>query len=135
MHSSVFLTVPGWDDCVSLCSFFLQNFFEEEDGKEYIYKEPKLTGLSEISQRLLTLYGDKFGQENVRIVQDSNKVSLEGGNNDRGCGSDHAFANRENLFFINWLLSRSELPGVRIFKKDLHSKFMSSQCQLVTHSM
>lgn len=55
----------------------MQNFFEEEDGKEYIYKEPKLTGLSEISQRLLTLYGDKFGQENVRIVQDSNKVLLE----------------------------------------------------------
>lgn len=55
----------------------MQNFFEEEDGKEYIYKEPKLTGLSEISQRLLTLYGDKFGQENVRIVQDSNKVFLE----------------------------------------------------------
>lgn len=55
----------------------MQNFFEEEDGKEYVYKEPKLTGLSEISQRLLTLYGDKFGQENVRIVQDSNKVLLE----------------------------------------------------------
>lgn len=51
-----------------------QGFFEEEDGKEYIYKEPKLTGLSEISQRLLTLYGEKFGQENVRIIQDSNKV-------------------------------------------------------------
>lgn len=55
----------------------MQNFFEEEDGKEYIYKEPKLTGLSEISHRLLTLYGDKFGQENVRIIQDSNKVLLE----------------------------------------------------------
>ncbi|CAF93419.1 unnamed protein product [Tetraodon nigroviridis] len=51
------------------------NFFEEEDGKEYIYKEPKLTGLSEISHRLLTLYGEKFGQENVRIIQDSNKVN------------------------------------------------------------
>lgn len=56
--------------------FLPQGFFEEEDGKEYIYKEPKLTGLSEISQRLLTLYGEKFGQENVRIIQDSNKVLL-----------------------------------------------------------
>lgn len=53
---------------------FAQGFFEEEDGKEYIYKEPKLTGLSEISHRLLTLYGDKFGPENVKIIQDSNKV-------------------------------------------------------------
>uniref|UniRef100_A0A3Q2CL51 Dedicator of cytokinesis 11 n=1 Tax=Cyprinodon variegatus TaxID=28743 RepID=A0A3Q2CL51_CYPVA len=56
-------------------AFYGQGFFEEEDGKEYIYKEPKLTGLSEISQRLLTLYGDKFGQENVKIIQDSNKVN------------------------------------------------------------
>uniref|UniRef100_A0A8C6W0M9 Dedicator of cytokinesis 11 n=1 Tax=Nothobranchius furzeri TaxID=105023 RepID=A0A8C6W0M9_NOTFU len=55
--------------------FYGQAFFEEEDGREYIYKEPKLTGLSEISQRLLTLYGEKFGQENVRIIQDSNKVN------------------------------------------------------------
>ncbi|XP_037537707.1 dedicator of cytokinesis protein 11 [Nematolebias whitei] len=56
-------------------AFYGQVFFEEEDGKEYIYKEPKLTGLSEISQRLLTLYGEKFGPENVRIIQDSNKVN------------------------------------------------------------
>ncbi|XP_034532967.1 dedicator of cytokinesis protein 11 isoform X3 [Notolabrus celidotus] len=55
-------------------AFYGQGFFEEEDGKEYIYKEPKLTGLSEISQRLLTLYGEKFGPENVKIIQDSNKV-------------------------------------------------------------
>lgn len=51
-----------------------QGFFEEEEGKEYIYKEPKLTGLSEISQRLLKLYADKFGADNVKIIQDSNKV-------------------------------------------------------------
>ncbi|XP_068164796.1 dedicator of cytokinesis protein 11 isoform X2 [Antennarius striatus] len=56
-------------------AFYGQCYFEEEDGKEYIYKEPKLTGLSEISQRLLMLYGEKFGQENVRIIQDSNKVN------------------------------------------------------------
>ncbi|XP_027025359.1 dedicator of cytokinesis protein 11 isoform X1 [Tachysurus fulvidraco] len=56
-------------------AFYGQGFFEEEDGKEYIYKEPKLTGLSEISQRLLSLYGDKFGAENVKIIQDSNKVN------------------------------------------------------------
>lgn len=57
---------------------FTQGLFEEEDGKEYIYKEPKLTGLSEISQRLLALYGEKFGPENVRIIQDSNKVQYLG---------------------------------------------------------
>ena len=54
---------------------FIIVFFEEEDGKEYIYKEPKLTGLSEISQRLVKLYGEKFGTENVKIIQDSDKVT------------------------------------------------------------
>ncbi|NXX92071.1 DOCK9 protein, partial [Centropus bengalensis] len=50
-------------------------FFEDEDGKEYIYKEPKLTPLSEISQRLQKLYSDKFGSENVKMIQDSGRVN------------------------------------------------------------
>ncbi|CAM5141164.1 unnamed protein product [Eretmochelys imbricata] len=58
-------------------AFYGQTFFEEEDGKEYIYKEPKLTGLSEINLRLLKLYGEKFGAENVKIIQDSNKVNVK----------------------------------------------------------
>ncbi|KAJ8003348.1 hypothetical protein DPEC_G00147390 [Dallia pectoralis] len=55
-------------------AFFGQGFFEDEDGKEYIYKEPKFTPLSEISHRLLKLYSDKFGQENVKLIQDSGRV-------------------------------------------------------------
>ncbi|KAK1341975.1 hypothetical protein QTO34_016727 [Cnephaeus nilssonii] len=58
-------------------AFFGQGFFEDEDGKEYIYKEPKLTPLSEISQRLLKLYSDKFGSENVKMIQDSGKELQE----------------------------------------------------------
>ncbi|XP_032878969.1 dedicator of cytokinesis protein 9 isoform X12 [Amblyraja radiata] len=53
----------------------VEGFFEDEDGKEYIYKEPKLTQLSEISQRLMKLYSDKFGSENVRIIYDDGKVN------------------------------------------------------------
>ncbi|XP_069734802.1 dedicator of cytokinesis protein 9 isoform X2 [Phaenicophaeus curvirostris] len=56
-------------------AFFGQGFFEDEDGKEYIYKEPKLTPLSEISQRLQKLYSDKFGSENVKMIQDSGRVN------------------------------------------------------------
>uniref|UniRef100_A0A4W5PH72 Dedicator of cytokinesis 9 n=1 Tax=Hucho hucho TaxID=62062 RepID=A0A4W5PH72_9TELE len=56
-------------------AFFGQGFFEDEDGKEYIYKEPKFTPLSEISQRLLKLYSDKFGPENVKIIQDSGRIN------------------------------------------------------------
>lgn len=59
-----------------VCLTLQQSFFEEEDGKEYIYKEPKLTGLSEISLRLVKLYGEKFGTENVKIIQDSDKVTI-----------------------------------------------------------
>uniref|UniRef100_A0A8C2AII9 Dedicator of cytokinesis 9b n=1 Tax=Cyprinus carpio TaxID=7962 RepID=A0A8C2AII9_CYPCA len=55
--------------------FTVEGFFEDEDGKEYIYKEPKFTPLSEISQRLLKLYSDKFGQENVKMIQDSGRVN------------------------------------------------------------
>ncbi|KAJ8389777.1 hypothetical protein AAFF_G00114830 [Aldrovandia affinis] len=56
-------------------AFFGQGYFEDEDGKEYIYKEPKFTPLSEVSQRLLKLYSDKFGSENVKMIQDSGKVN------------------------------------------------------------
>uniref|UniRef100_A0A673HXR1 Dedicator of cytokinesis protein 9-like n=1 Tax=Sinocyclocheilus rhinocerous TaxID=307959 RepID=A0A673HXR1_9TELE len=56
-------------------AFFGQGFFEDEDGKEYIYKEPKFTPLPEISQRLLKLYSDKFGAENVKMIQDSGKIN------------------------------------------------------------
>lgn len=57
-----------------LLHFLFQSFFEEEDGKEYIYKEPKITSLPEISHRLIGLYGEKFGTDSVKIIQDSNKV-------------------------------------------------------------
>uniref|UniRef100_A0A8C5ANT1 Dedicator of cytokinesis 9 n=1 Tax=Gadus morhua TaxID=8049 RepID=A0A8C5ANT1_GADMO len=56
-------------------AFFGQGFFEDEDGKEYIYKEPKFTPLSEISMRLLKLYAEKFGQENVKMIQDSGRIN------------------------------------------------------------
>ncbi|KAG7254783.1 hypothetical protein CRUP_028085 [Coryphaenoides rupestris] len=54
---------------------YFRGFFEDEDGKEYIYKEPKFTPLSEVSQRLLSLYSHKFGPENVKMIQDSGKVN------------------------------------------------------------
>ncbi|CAH1780652.1 unnamed protein product, partial [Owenia fusiformis] len=56
-------------------AFYGTQFFEEEDGKTYIYKEPKVTGLPEICERLKTLYSEKFGRGNVRLIQDSNRVN------------------------------------------------------------
>lgn len=53
-----------------------QAYFEEETGQEYIYKEPKVTSLSEISERLLRLYSEKFGPENVKMIMDSVPVDI-----------------------------------------------------------
>ncbi len=55
----------------------MQSFFEEEDGKEYIYKEPKVTGLPEICDRLRTLYSEKYGKDCVKLIMDSNKVGIQ----------------------------------------------------------
>ena len=54
----------------------LQSFFEDE--KEYIYKEPKVTTLTEIRERLNRLYTEKFGKENVQMINDSKKVCCFG---------------------------------------------------------
>ena len=41
---------------------------------EYVYKEPKVTGLTEICERLQTMYTEKFGKGKVRLIMDSGKV-------------------------------------------------------------
>jgi len=49
---------------------------EELDGKEYIYKEPKITRLGEIQERLKTIFCEKFkcSEDKLRIITDSNTV-------------------------------------------------------------
>ena len=48
--------------------------FGDDDGKEFIYKEPKITGLAEISHRLEDIYSKKHGRENVKLIMESAKV-------------------------------------------------------------
>ncbi|XP_042890658.1 dedicator of cytokinesis protein 9-like isoform X3 [Penaeus japonicus] len=55
-------------------AFYGPSYFEDEAGKEYIYKEPKVTSLAEISERLYHQYCDKFGKEAVKMIMDSNSV-------------------------------------------------------------
>lgn len=55
-------------------AFYGQAFFDDEDGKEYVYKEPKITGLPEICERLQSVYSGKYGHGNVHLIRDSNKV-------------------------------------------------------------
>ncbi|XP_006571706.1 dedicator of cytokinesis protein 9 isoform X1 [Apis mellifera] len=57
-------------------AFFGSAYFEDENGQEYIYKEPKVTSLSEISERLHHLYSEKFGSENVKMIMDSIPIDI-----------------------------------------------------------
>lgn len=54
--------------------FYGQAYFEDDSGLEYVYKEPKVTSLSEISERLYKQYCEKLGQEVVKMIQDSTPV-------------------------------------------------------------
>lgn len=58
-------------------AFYGPSYFEDEAGKEYIYKEPKVTSLAEISERLYHQYCDKFGKEAVKMIMDSNSVDAD----------------------------------------------------------
>ncbi|KAL1443839.1 hypothetical protein MTO96_030159, partial [Rhipicephalus appendiculatus] len=55
--------------------FFGQAYFGDESEKEYIYKEPKVTSLPEISERLHRMFCEKFGKESVKMIMDSNQVN------------------------------------------------------------
>ncbi|XP_046736743.1 dedicator of cytokinesis protein 9 isoform X7 [Diprion similis] len=57
-------------------AFFGSAYFEDESGQEYIYKEPKVTSLSEISERLNRLYSEKFGHDVVKMIMDSVPVNI-----------------------------------------------------------
>lgn len=52
-----------------------QIYFEDDHGIEYIFKEPKVTSLSEISLRLKKQFEDKFGADVVKMIMDSNQVN------------------------------------------------------------
>uniref|UniRef100_A0A1A8FCC0 Dedicator of cytokinesis 7 n=1 Tax=Nothobranchius korthausae TaxID=1143690 RepID=A0A1A8FCC0_9TELE len=48
--------------------------FGDLDEQEFVYKEPSITKLSEISHRLEEFYAVKFGDDVVEIIKDSNPV-------------------------------------------------------------
>uniref|UniRef100_A0A671S093 Dedicator of cytokinesis protein 7-like n=1 Tax=Sinocyclocheilus anshuiensis TaxID=1608454 RepID=A0A671S093_9TELE len=48
--------------------------FGDLDEQEFVYKEPSITKLAEISHRLEEFYSERFGDEVVVIIKDSNPV-------------------------------------------------------------
>ncbi|XP_052775389.1 dedicator of cytokinesis protein 7-like isoform X2 [Mya arenaria] len=56
---------------------FYGHKFGDLDGEEFVYKEPSITKLPEISHRLESFYSDRFGPENIGMIKDSNTVERE----------------------------------------------------------
>uniref|UniRef100_A0A8C4L9Y6 Dedicator of cytokinesis 6 n=1 Tax=Equus asinus asinus TaxID=83772 RepID=A0A8C4L9Y6_EQUAS len=53
---------------------FYGSRFGDLDEQEFVYKEPSITKLAEISHRLEEFYTERFGEDVVEIVKDSNPV-------------------------------------------------------------
>ncbi|KHJ45004.1 dedicator of cytokinesis [Trichuris suis] len=53
---------------------FYGSMFGDLDGLEFIYREPAITKLSEISHRLESFYAERFGANSVEVIKDSNNV-------------------------------------------------------------
>ncbi|VDP40262.1 unnamed protein product [Soboliphyme baturini] len=57
--------------------------FGDLDGSEFIYRERPITKLPEISHRLESFYVERFGQDNVEVIKDSNNVDRSSLNPDK----------------------------------------------------
>ncbi|XP_064415937.1 dedicator of cytokinesis protein 7 isoform X6 [Latimeria chalumnae] len=53
---------------------FYGSKFGDLDEQEFVYKEPAITKLAEISHRLEGFYGERFGEDVVEVIKDSNPV-------------------------------------------------------------
>lgn len=51
--------------------------FGSDNRKQFIYKEPKIKSLSEVSSRLQHLYNTKLGKDKVKLILESGKVSFK----------------------------------------------------------
>ena len=57
-------------------AFYGRDYFGEEfTGKEFIYKEPNVTSLPEIADRLKTIFGNKFGHENIKLIMTEKEIN------------------------------------------------------------
>ncbi|XP_072561324.1 dedicator of cytokinesis protein 7 isoform X2 [Paramormyrops kingsleyae] len=74
--NKVYNQSSGWERMFG--TYFRVGFygcrFGDLDEQEFVYKEPSITKLAEISHRLEEFYSEKFGDEIVAIIKDSNPV-------------------------------------------------------------
>ncbi|XP_046894725.1 dedicator of cytokinesis protein 7-like isoform X5 [Hypomesus transpacificus] len=74
--NKVYNQSSGWERMFG--TYFRVGFygcrFGDLDEQEFVYKEPSITKLAEISYRLEEFYSERFGDELVEIIKDSNHV-------------------------------------------------------------
>ncbi|XP_035472282.2 dedicator of cytokinesis protein 7 isoform X3 [Scophthalmus maximus] len=74
--NKVYNQSSGWERMFG--TYFRVGFygcrFGDLDEQEFVYKEPSITKLAEISHRLEEFYSEKFGDEVVEIIKDSSPV-------------------------------------------------------------
>ncbi|XP_012734020.1 dedicator of cytokinesis protein 7 isoform X2 [Fundulus heteroclitus] len=74
--NKVYNQSSGWERMFG--TYFRVGFygchFGDLDEQEFVYKEPSITKLAEISHRLEEFYSERFGDEVVEIIKDSNPV-------------------------------------------------------------
>lgn len=100
-------------------AFFGKDFFDEESGKEFVYKEPKVTSLSEISERLRDIFGKKFGHENIRLIMSEKEVDEK-----TECDPKYAYLQLTHVHPYNHAIEPNDrLTDFEKFDNNL-SKFM-----------
>ncbi|KAM6957051.1 dedicator of cytokinesis protein 7 [Aplochiton taeniatus] len=74
--NKVYNQSSGWERMFG--TYFRVGFygcrFGDLDEQEFVYKEPSITKLAEISHRLEEFYSERFGDDNVEIIKDSSPV-------------------------------------------------------------
>ncbi|KAL0992883.1 hypothetical protein UPYG_G00100510 [Umbra pygmaea] len=74
--NKVYNQSSGWERMFG--TYFRVGFygcrFGDLDEQEFVYKEPSITKLAEISHRLEEFYAERFGDDAVEIIKDSNPV-------------------------------------------------------------
>uniref|UniRef100_A0AAQ4RHX2 Dedicator of cytokinesis 6 n=1 Tax=Gasterosteus aculeatus aculeatus TaxID=481459 RepID=A0AAQ4RHX2_GASAC len=74
--NKVYNQSSGWERMFG--TYFRVGFygcrFGDLDEQEFVYKEPSITKLAEISHRLEEFYSERFGDEMVEIIKDSSPV-------------------------------------------------------------
>lgn len=100
-------------------AFFGKDFFDEESGKEFVYKEPKVTSLPEISERLKDIFGKKFGHENIRLIMSEKEVDEKS-----ECDPKYAYIQLTHVHPYNHAIEPNDrLTDFEKFDNNL-SKFM-----------